>query len=107
MHLICAIKQKWQLDFYDEYKRSYCVEHNNLPDQYMAPNSYACFICIEPIVNYRKLDIIPSCCGIGLFHADCLRNYALHAGYYFTCPLCRNKDFSRFAQQYGIYVPER
>lgn len=52
-----------------------------------------------------QVTTVPTCCGKWL-HQQCLRKYAINAGYAFMCPICGDKNYGDFARSHGIFVPE-
>ncbi len=99
-----------------------------LPENLNYPQFVGCFICYESLgdhhpvsdslytrcsllsahlnSNMMQVTTVPSCCG-QWFHQQCLRRYAINAGYAFMCPTCRSKTYGDFARRHGIYVPEQ
>lgn len=112
-HLICGIKNNCNLQFCDNYL-TYCYEHTrmkppNLLVKLASVKLETCFICNERMGdNFELSTWIPSCslCDVGFFHRNCLKTYAISAGYYFHCLSCYNKDYRNEAALMGIYIPE-
>lgn len=106
-HLICGVKNNCLFEFIDNYA-SYCNDHHAIEDENPKdPN--ICFICHEVLGAYNPLEWIPSCCGNGWFHADCMRRSALSAGYFFKCPLCgyAKEEYIRSVRKRGVFVPDQ
>lgn len=108
-HLICGKENDCLFEFVDAFA-SYCHEHHHLNDnnlQYIL--TCFCFICHAPMGKYNPVKWIPACCNCGWFHDDCMREYALSAGYLFVCPLCglSKEEYIQSIRKRGIFLPDR
>ncbi|XP_037036595.1 PHD finger protein 7-like [Bradysia coprophila] len=104
-HQVCGFKANARFEYVGQF-RSFCDRHNQIEDEsFEFPEISGCFICREGIDSYHPVTTVPSCCG-PWFHQQCLRSYAVNAGYSFMCPMCRNKNYAAIVRPRGIYVPE-
>ncbi|XP_055712920.1 G2/M phase-specific E3 ubiquitin-protein ligase-like [Phlebotomus papatasi] len=107
-HFICGLKNGCLYQF-DEML-AFCNAHTGLektaPPEYSSENT--CVICSEVLGPYSPLDRIQAHCQlIAWMHTDCVRRFALNAGYGFKCLLCRKTDFRSIVQKKGVFVPQR
>ncbi|KAG4076767.1 hypothetical protein HA402_009113 [Bradysia odoriphaga] len=104
-HQVCGFKANARFEYLGQF-RSFCDTHNQIEDG-TYEQALRCTFESKWSSSFPCLqkDLIPSCCGYW-FHQQCLRSYALNAGYSFMCPICRNKTYAAIVRPRGIYVPE-
>lgn len=109
-HLVCGVRANMLLQFRDTFP-TFCSQH--YPAQLQCSDSYpesvSCDVCCKALPTaYDITKVISSCCKRGWYHTQCLREFALAAGYYFGCLMCREKKLYReHVKLLGVYVPDR
>lgn len=104
-HQICGAKQGCLYEFVDQFK-AYCPAHIDIQEHPYSQGE-RCIICEELLPEYVATRVVPSCCYRGWSHIQCVRQYALNAGYYFKCFLCRETKYTAMVRLRGVYVPDR
>ncbi|XP_043213153.1 PHD finger protein 7-like [Amphibalanus amphitrite] len=110
-HIPCAVFAGALLSFFGSFN-VHCSEHR--PSQQVDPERVrdeSCGICLCPAGRPDGLQVLCTpCCGHN-FHKLCLQQMALSSGYFFTCPICRDKNnrsgFLRHVKKFGVFVPQR
>lgn len=112
-HLICAVRNGFVLQFFGDFLTFCNLHYPAVNDEvYDAINPLRdpnCMVCLEPLPPvYSSVTTVKACCCPVWFHTDCVRRFALSAGYYFGCLCCREtRTYIQYAREWGVYVPER
>ncbi|KAI8043332.1 pineapple eye protein [Drosophila gunungcola] len=111
-HSKCGLINRCNFEFQGQF-HSYCFDCTPMDDykrQLVAnpPKHIPCDICLAPILHFSLHNVVyGDCCRQGFAHKNCMREYALAAGYYLRCIWCRSEKFRDMIRLQAIFVPDR
>lgn len=106
-HQICGHQNKCSFEFSGDF-RAFCHAHVE-KHEFVEMKIDFCPSCLEELnqQDYDAVRWIPSCeCNSAYMHLECMRKWALAAGYFFKCVCSRqSEEYSDLIRSRGVFVP--